>query len=164
MRIGYTSVECMEKILNQQDRGRKSRFFKTEASEKHECLIAPPYSSNLILEAFTEEDNVIWIRVLYNGEALDLNYGKGSSPKFVMQLPEFIVWAREILMFSDDQKFQSYCKISEYKLQEKPLLLIFCMILISNVLALVVIIVYCKGYRIIAEKHFGRTILIPIDA
>ena len=38
------------------------------------------------------------------------------------------------------------------------------MFLIANALVAVVIVAYCKGYRSLAEKHFGRTILIPVDA
>lgn len=80
-----------------------------------------------------------------------------------MSIQDFLAWAQATFIFPSDSKFQSYCRISEYKLQEKPYLLCFSLFLIANVLALVVILVYCKGYRTIAEKHFGRTILIPMD-
>ena len=123
MRTGYTSVDCMEKILLSSDKHQHSKLLKKDPSQKQECLIIPPYSSNIILEAYTDENGLepniskdYLVRILYNGQAIDLNYGRGSTPKYDMLLREFTAWAEDSFKFPDEAKFESYCKMSQYKL------------------------------------------------
>lgn len=80
------------------------------------CLTMPPYASNLIFEVFTEsgesaQKDVPFVRVLYNGEALDL--GRGSIPIYVMAINQFISYLASSFLFDNEKRFETYCRVSE---------------------------------------------------
>lgn len=87
--LNLTSSECL-----------KNAIFS--GFDDFECKFLPQYASNLIFELNLDESNDLYVRMLYNGEPIDICH----QDKFYCELDKFVYFATEYLI---ESSFDSLC-------------------------------------------------------
>jgi hypothetical protein len=173
LELRETSINCVEKLL-EADEDMFNHQKKEIKAGKTNCRLVPQASSNFIFE-ISSNGKSYTVRVLYNGETLDLspviassgpinqNEGLDSKPVHSITLAKFKTLIKDKFLFADLQDHTLYCNGTDHRITiSRPFLLAAVLFAISNVLVLVITTIYKTAFKKSKTKHFGRTLLVPM--